>query len=128
MWLSRSRTSPPATDAPGPAKKKKPAAPAAPPVLEPAARDGATLHYATGAANLDVLLTATGDCWVSVTDAGGRVVFTGVLHPTEQRTVAVAAPATFRLGNPGGVAVTVNGRPLAVPAEPGQPVDVVLAP
>jgi cytoskeletal protein RodZ len=59
-----------------------------------------------------IRLAASDDCWVQLRTAHGRTIFSGVIpagsgrHWTERRTVQL------RLGNPAGVALTVNGRRL----------------
>jgi cytoskeletal protein RodZ len=57
-----------------------------------------------------ISLTATQDCWVQLTTAAGTQVYQGIvnagssMHWTEKQAVSL------RLGNPGGVSLTVNGR------------------
>jgi len=59
-----------------------------------------------------IRLAARHDCWVQLRTAHGHTIFSGIIaagsrrHWTERRTVRL------RLGNPAGVALTVNGRRL----------------
>ena len=59
-----------------------------------------------------IRLAARDDCWVQLRTAHGHTIFSGIIaagsgrHWTERRTVRL------RLGNPAGVALTVNGRRL----------------
>lgn len=59
-----------------------------------------------------IRLAARDDCWVQLRTAHGHTIFSGIIpagsgrHWTERRTVRL------RLGNPAGVALTVNGQRL----------------
>ena len=68
------------------------------------------------AGQMRLLLTYTGDCWTEVTDATGKRLFFAL--GTDGRTVELsgAEPFNVLLGNPGNVAVAVNGDEYALPA------------
>jgi cytoskeletal protein RodZ len=74
-----------------------------------------------------ISLTANQACWVQLTTASGTQVYSGVvgagssMHWTERQAVSL------RLGNPGGVSLTVNGRNQA-PGTSHQPVTLSLGP
>jgi cytoskeletal protein RodZ len=59
-----------------------------------------------------VALRATGDSWVSVRDASGRTVFTGLLSKGDARRFSDGHGLRLTLGNAGAVQLTVNGKPI----------------
>jgi cytoskeletal protein RodZ len=73
-------------------------------------RQAAGAHRALRA--MVIRLAASDDCWVQLRTAHGHTIFSGIIpagsgrHWTERRTVRL------RLGNPAGVALTVNGQRL----------------
>jgi cytoskeletal protein RodZ len=122
---------------PGPGSHDSPAASAAgvshPASSRPAARASATHKPpATPAAQpyageVVITLAATQNCWVLLTTASGAQVYEGVvnagstMHWTEKQAVSL------RLGNPGGVTLTVNGSK-RVAGTSNQPVTLSLGP
>src|SRR6266702_2501508 len=90
----------------------------------PAAPLGAPTHNATASAkptahpsptptkhNVVIQLTATEDCWVLLTSPGdGAQLFMGVIPAGSSRTWTEKKAVGIRLGNPGGVVLTVNGK------------------
>lgn len=60
----------------------------------------------------------TTDCWVEVYDSAGRVVLYDLGQAGTQRAVAGAAPLSVTVGNARGVALSVGGRRVRVPAPP----------
>ena len=72
-------------------------------------------------------LTASENCWVDLTTTSGHQIYSGVvkagsfMHWTEKQAV------DLMLGNPGGVALTVNGKN-PVPAGSTNPVTLSLGP
>ena len=91
---------------------------------KPAAAAGAPTHKATASAkptahpsptptshNVVIQLTATEDCWVLLTSPGdGAQIFMGVIPAGSSRTWTEKKAVDVRLGNPGGVVLTVNGQ------------------
>jgi cytoskeletal protein RodZ len=91
---------------------------------KPAAAVGAPTHKATASAkptshpsstptfhNVVIQLTATEDCWVQLTRSGdGTQIYMGVIHAGSSRTWTEKKAVDVRLGNPGGVVLTVNGQ------------------
>jgi cytoskeletal protein RodZ len=62
------------------------------------------------------------ECWLRVT-VDGKVVFEGTLQPGVSRSWDGARFITVRVGNAGGVNVTVNGQDLGVLGAPGEVVE-----
>jgi hypothetical protein len=58
-----------------------------------------------------IQLTANEDCWVLLTSpADGAQLFMGVIPAGSSRTFTEKKAVDVRLGNPGGVVLTVNGQ------------------
>ncbi len=74
----------------------------------------ATPHHA-----VEVLVTAREQSWVQVT-ADGKVAFTATLQPNESRSVAADDQVKVVTGNAGGVAISLNGKPLEALGPVGQ--------
>jgi hypothetical protein len=73
-------------------------------------------------------LTAVEDCWVQLTTASGRTIFSGIVNAgTDERWTEHQA-VSLVLGNPGGIALTVNGKNLGSPGQSGQPVTLSFGP
>ena len=109
---------------------------------KPAAAASAPTHRATASAkptahpsptptqhNVVIHLTAVEDCWVLLTNpANGRQIFMGVIPAGSSRTWTEKKAVDVRLGNPGGVLLTVNGQrqnpnstvPVTMSFSPGQ--------
>jgi cytoskeleton protein RodZ len=84
-------------------------APATPPAQEPPPSD----------APLQLTVTATESTWVSA-HSDGKSMFAKTLAPEESRTVAATTGIRLLVGNAGGVAVTLNGKPLGPIGPKGQ--------
>ncbi|WP_064118929.1 RodZ domain-containing protein [Pseudomonas fluorescens] len=67
-------------------------------VAAPAAGDG------------QVQLQFTGDCWAQVTDARGKVIFSGLKHKGDNVTVSGKPPLAVRLGVARAAQVSYNGQ------------------
>jgi cytoskeletal protein RodZ len=85
-----------------------PAPPAAPPV--PASNPNAAVR---------VELTADEPVWVLVRN-DGKYLFSGTLGARESRTFEATSTVLLRLGNAGGVTVTLNGKPVGPLGPKGQ--------
>jgi cytoskeletal protein RodZ len=79
--------------------------------------------------NVVIQLTAIQDCWVLLTSPGdGAQIFMGVIPAGSSRTWTEKKAVDVRLGNPGGVVLTVNGQrqnpnstvPVTLSFSPGQ--------
>jgi cytoskeletal protein RodZ len=72
-------------------------------------------------------LTAAADCWVQLTTAAGRTIFTGFVYAGTARSWTERQPVSLRIGDPGAIVLTVNGKSRS-PGPPGQPVTLSLGP
>ena len=97
-----------------------PAAAAASPAVTAAAQE-------TPAGTLHLALTAEEATWVRAT-ANGKVMFSGIIQPNETKAVDIADTVTLRIGNAGGVAITLNGKPIPAVGPKGQVRVVQLTP
>ena len=101
-------TQPPSgTPVPAPSTER-PAPPAAPPV--PASNPNAAVR---------VELTADEPVWLLVRN-DGKYFFSGTLGARESRTFEAASTVLLRLGNAGGVTITLNGKPVGPVGPKGQ--------
>jgi cytoskeletal protein RodZ len=57
-----------------------------------------------------IKLTATQDCWVGLTGAGGKQLFQGTILAGRSMTWREKHPVSMVIGNPPGIVLTVNGR------------------
>jgi cytoskeletal protein RodZ len=73
-------------------------------------------------------LTAIQDCWVQLTTAAGRMIFSGTVYGGTGKRWIEHRAVSLLLGNPGGVALTVNGKNLGSPSGSGQPVTLSFGP
>ena len=87
-----------------------------------------TASPTTPAASNDVVirLTAVQDCWVYLTSNHGSTIYSGIVPAGSTQTWKEGQAVNLRLGNPGGVVLTVNGKK----DSPGtsQPVTLTLGP
>jgi hypothetical protein len=75
--------------------------------------------------NYHLGMTATGPCWVRVTDVTtGLVVMEAVLQPGEHRDLTLSGPVMVRLGNRVAASLTVEGVPIAIDRTSPSPFDV----
>jgi cytoskeletal protein RodZ len=72
-------------------------------------------------------LSATEPTWVSVT-SGGKEVFSGILEPSQSKTLTGLDAAKMKVGNAGGVAVLWNGKSIGPIGERGQVRTVMFTP
>jgi cytoskeleton protein RodZ len=105
-----------------PPETKVPGTPVpAPPTPVPAAAAAATAPVGP----IHIELTADEPAWVSV-QVNGKYVFAGTLEAKQSHTVDAAGTVLVRLGNAGGIAVTLNGKPLGPLGIKGQVRDIQL--
>jgi len=94
----------------------------------PAALEISPLSLGSGNESSVVLnLSATERTWLSIT-SGGKEIFSGVLEPSQSKTVAGAENATMRIGNAGGVEVRLNGKTLPPLGKSGDVLSVRFTP
>jgi len=97
----------PAAETPAPPA----AAPGAGAAAPPSAPEGSA---AVAAGEARLALTFSAASWVEVSDAGGRRLLQGLIDAGAARTLSGASPLRVILGNAKGVALQVNGRPVAL--------------
>jgi cytoskeleton protein RodZ len=123
-------TPPPAATAPPAATPTPPVPIAAPPADAPARPAETTTPPANTpvvAGTLRVEIEATGETWLAAT-ADGRQVAYRVLNAGERVGMDVKEEAVLRIGAPGNLTVTINGRPVRPPARPGTPTTLRITP
>jgi cytoskeleton protein RodZ len=69
---------------------------------------------------MHIELEASEPSWVTLGDADGNKLFTGLLKQGETRTIEVERPATLRTGNAGGLQVRLDGKPIGPLGPRGQ--------
>ena len=74
-----------------------------------------------------IRLSATENCWVMLTTASGKQIYEGIVSAGSSKHWTEKQAVSLMLGNPEGVALTVNGRN-PVPAGSTQPVTLTLGP
>jgi cytoskeleton protein RodZ len=70
-------------------------------------------------ASVRVEMTANALVWVSV-KADGKYLFSGTLQPNETKTAGGNENITIRLGNAGGIRISLNGKPIGSVGPKGQ--------
>src|SRR6185437_13980677 len=66
-----------------------------------------------------VELTATEPVWITAR-ADGKYAFSGVINPNQTKTLDAAGTAELRIGNAGGVRISLNGKPIGEVGPRGQ--------
>ena len=74
-----------------------------------------------------VAMTADDLVWISAR-ADGKYLFSGTLSANETRTVEANDTLLLRLGNAGGLSITLNGKPVGALGPKGQPRTVQFTP
>jgi cytoskeleton protein RodZ len=72
-------------------------------------------------------LSATEKTWLSIT-ADGKKIFSGVLEPSQTKTLAGSDVATMKVGNAGGIEVLWNGKSIGPIGPRGQVREVMFTP
>jgi cytoskeleton protein RodZ len=82
-----------------------------------------SVDTAAGPGQLAVSLKFATDSWVEIYDGSGKAVFYDLGRAGTERSFSASAPLSVTIGNAAGVGLSVNGRPVALPAgEPGETV------
>src|SRR5262249_32250168 len=68
---------------------------------------------------VQVVIAAEEAVWV-LARADGQYLFSGTLEPQQSRTVEADRAVLVRLGNAGGVSITLNGKPIGPVGPKGQ--------
>ncbi len=110
-WTERQQT-PPVEETPT-------AVSAVAPEPEPGNVDVTTETNADGSQSVVLRLSATEETWLSITSNGKRI-FSGILRPSETKTLTGMEEARMRVGNAGGIDVRLNGREIGPLGERGQ--------
>ena len=119
-----------AQPAPANANSEKPPAATAPPPQTPQQQTPATAPASTAAAEkaapppnpdatVHLELTFDEPGWVSAR-ADGKFLFTGTMQAGQTKSAEGVKEVTLRLGNAGGVTITLNGKPLGPVGPKGQ--------
>lgn len=110
-----------AADAATPVETKPSAATASPaaPVSAVSAQTAAANPDSLPGINEAIELSFVEDCWIRVTDASGSVLSVGIKLKGSRIRLSGAAPLTVVLGNPPGVQLRHNGRPVDLSSYPG---------
>ncbi|MGA2826887.1 MAG: RodZ domain-containing protein [Streptosporangiaceae bacterium] len=115
------------TSSPSPSRPKPAAAGTVPSHSATPTTSPSPVASATVPANDVVIqLNAVEDCWVYLTNNQGGTIYSGVVPAGSTQTWTETQAVNLRLGNPGGVVLTVNGKK----DSPGtsQPVTLTLGP
>ncbi len=99
---------------PGPQGTPAPGPGGAPPPVPVAGASASTPNAA-----VRVELTADEPVWV-LARSDGKYLFSGTLGAKESRTIEAASTVLLRLGNAGGVTITLNGKPVGPVGPKGQ--------
>ncbi len=95
----------------------------------PAGADvGATPSTTAPPRGVVIALRLTGDSWVSVRDAAGRTVFSGLLSKGDARNFTDGKALRLTLGSAGDVQLTVNGKAIGAAGGKGQVVRLKFGP
>ncbi|MFD2644161.1 RodZ domain-containing protein [Pseudomonas japonica] len=107
----------PVAATPAPAAPVAPVAPVTAPVVAaatPAPAAAATQPAAAPAGSGQLHMQFTADCWTSVTDGNGKVLYSGIKRKGETLELAGKPPFAVRLGVARGAQVSWNGQPVDV--------------
>jgi cytoskeletal protein RodZ len=125
---------------------QRPAPPKPHPTVKPTPT--ATARPASPRREAVIRLTAARDCWVGITNSGGRQLYQGLITAGNTMTWRERQPVSMVIGDPPGITLTVNGKtetpnslqvvtvsinpssktPVAMKNSSGQPVAAVGAP
>lgn len=115
-WYNRAPQSPVASKPAPPvmtevkAEKPQPAAPAL---------DVTTTTDKDGVNHVSLNLSATEKTWISIT-SDGKQIFSGILEPSQTKTLTGLEVAKMKVGNAGGLDVRWNGKPIGPIGPRGQ--------
>jgi cytoskeleton protein RodZ len=91
----------------------------APAAAQPAAAPPSNPAPTAANAAVRVQMTAEEPVWVSVR-SDGKYLFSGTLHANESRTAEAGTTMVLRLGNAGGIRISLNGNPIGPVGPKGQ--------
>jgi len=94
-------------------------------VVTPVAQTPRSATYRTSTTPFEVVLTASGPCWVRATETTtGSVLWTGTLASGERQALPATGQVLVELGAPDAVAVSLNGKPVRLPSGFQAPLDL----
>ena len=93
----------------------------------PAAMNVSTSTGADGVNHVVLSLSATEKTWLSIT-SDGKQIFSGILEPSQTKTLTGLDAAKMKVGNAGGLEVIWNGKPIGPIGPSGQVRVVVFTP
>jgi cytoskeleton protein RodZ len=73
-------------------------------------------------------LSATEQVWLSITNSEGQRIFSGVLQPSQTKTLTAADAAEMKVGNAGGIEVRLNGKEIGPLGGRGQVKTILFTP
>ncbi len=73
-------------------------------------------------------LAATEQVWLSITNSEGKQIFSGVLQPSQTKTLTAADAAEMKVGNAGGIEVRLNGKDIGPLGGRGQVKTILFTP
>jgi hypothetical protein len=90
----------------------------APPAdLTPASPTAYSATYAVPSSSYTVVVGASAQCWVMATQgAAGKVVWTGTVPAGGSQALPVSGTVVVELGAPSDASVTLDGKPVQLPA------------
>ncbi len=84
--------------------------PTATPAARPKPAHKATSHPQYPPGEAKIVLAATRNCWVYITDNSGKQLYNGIVSAGQSKTWWEKEQVTVRLGDPSAVHLTVNGK------------------
>jgi len=87
--------------------------------LQNGALQNAAMQTADDPNEVVLSFSATEETWLSIT-SHGKVIFSGILQPSESRTLKGGEVATMKIGNAGGVDIQWNGKSIGPIGPRGQ--------
>ncbi len=80
------------------------------PSIQPTPSATASATSAAAPSNVVIKVAATEECWVQLTKNDGSQIFMGVVPAGSSMTWTETQAVNIRLGNPGGIVLTVDGQ------------------
>lgn len=98
----------------------------APATIQADTSSATSVSYTAPASAYTIDLTASGPCWVYATDtATGKVLWTGTLQVGGSQAIPATGNITVRLGAAFDVTISLDSKPVILPAGHGSPYDVI---
>lgn len=85
------------------------------PAAKTKARSGPVTHHRS--TRLDIVVTATQNCFIQLTTAQGKTIFSGLVYAGTSKQWIERQAVSMIIGYPAGIRLTVNGKD---PVPPGQ--------